>query len=411
MANITSFTSVGTTNWTAPTGVTNVSYLVVGGGAGGGSGYHSVAGGGGGGGMVLTGSISVVPGTSYTVTVGGGGAGGNGNNTFSSPTFAPGVAGSSSVFATITALGGGAGARSRASAGLGTSVGGTGASNPNTATIGGGGGSSSNTNGGGGGGAGGNGSNSIGSNNITRASGGSGISSSLSGSSVTYGVGGAGGRGNRGNVNGADGSANTGNGGGGGEASGGGSNPTQNVDGGDGGSGIVILSYTASASVSCILRGSNVLTSNGYKKIEDVGDSDLIQTQDGRNVNKMIHKYLVPSNPDNRPYRIPRSFFQLNVPNQDTFISPKHAIILKKNMVTYPNVLGLPQETECGDKIEYYHVEVPDFENDFVIVNNMMVEGYANDFINKKNKKMILKLLTRDDKDRRIYHREFVDSN
>ena len=54
-ANITSFTTVETTSWTAPTGVTSVDYLVVagggGGGASGGSTDTSGAGGGGAGGV------------------------------------------------------------------------------------------------------------------------------------------------------------------------------------------------------------------------------------------------------------------------------------------------------------------------------------------------------------------------
>ena len=396
MANITSFTSVGTTSWIAPAGVTNVTYLVVGGGGGGGTGYDAGGGGGGAGGMVLTGSINVSPGSSYTITVGAGGNGGPDTRTNSN-----GFPGSNSVFATITALGGASGQGSRTYSPTARYTGGAAQNGSVSAAVGGGGGGGGGS-GGGGGGAGGAGGNSSGQ---TPGAAGAGVSSSISGSSLTYGSGAIGGHYNINSNNGASGAANTGNGGGGGNGL-----SFNSAAGGNGGSGIVILSYTASASVSCILRGSNVLTSNGYKKIEDVGDSDLIRTQDGRYVNKMIHKYVVPENRDNLPYRIPRDFFHTNVPNKDTFISPKHAIILKKNMVTYPNVLGLTQENPSGDTIEYYHVEVPDFENDYVIVNNMMVEGYANDFMNKKNKKMILKLLVRDDKDRRVYHREFIDA-
>ena len=92
---VQSFTS--STTWTAPTGVTSVNYLVVAGGGGGGSAATGVSmGGGGGAGGLLQGQLTVVPGTTYTVTVGAGGsAGTNGGN---------------SVFGSITATGGGAGA-------------------------------------------------------------------------------------------------------------------------------------------------------------------------------------------------------------------------------------------------------------------------------------------------------------
>ena len=68
----TSFTASG--YWTAPAGVTQVDYLVVAGGAGGGG--NGASGGGGAGGFRTGTALTVVPGTTYAVTVGAGGAGG-----------------------------------------------------------------------------------------------------------------------------------------------------------------------------------------------------------------------------------------------------------------------------------------------------------------------------------------------
>lgn len=96
---IETFTSSGTTTWTAPSWVTSVEVLVVGGGGGGG---WDVGGGGGAGGLVYEPNFAVTPGTSYTVTVGAGGAGANANNIGRA-----GLSGSNSVFGTITAYGGG----------------------------------------------------------------------------------------------------------------------------------------------------------------------------------------------------------------------------------------------------------------------------------------------------------------
>jgi hypothetical protein len=89
---VQSFTSTGTTSWTAPTGVTSVEVLVV---AGGGGGGPDVGGGGGAGGVIYNSAYPVTPGTSYTVTVGAGG-----------PSF---TAGANSVFDRLTAIGGGRG--------------------------------------------------------------------------------------------------------------------------------------------------------------------------------------------------------------------------------------------------------------------------------------------------------------
>lgn len=67
--------------WVVPTGITSLTYLIVGGGGGGGGARASVngnlgGGGGGAGGRVLTSSVSVVAGNAITVTVGTGGGGG-----------------------------------------------------------------------------------------------------------------------------------------------------------------------------------------------------------------------------------------------------------------------------------------------------------------------------------------------
>jgi hypothetical protein len=226
------FTEIGTTNWIAPAGVTSIEYLVVGGGGGGGNGYDSGGGGGGAGGMVLTGTLSVTPGQSYTITVGYGGTGGADTRTNNN-----GTDGSDSVFDTVTALGGGYGGGSRTNnpgpAGVGAGIGGSGQIGSSAAPVGGNGGAGGNA-GGGGGGAGGTGTTRT--NASTPGVGGSGIVSTISGTSTTYGSGGNGGSANVNNNNGAAGATNTGNGGGAGSATSGNSG-----GGGNGGSGIVII--------------------------------------------------------------------------------------------------------------------------------------------------------------------------
>lgn len=192
---IITFSSAGTTTWTAPAGVTSVEYLVVAGGGGGGgtSSYDTAYGGGGGGagGFRTASGYAVTPGNSYTVTVGAGGAGGaTGAN--------PGSQGGNSVFATITATGGGYGAgRDSNMAGGSGGSGGGGVRNGNggSGTSGqgyDGGRGATNYLSGGGGGA----SQAGGDATATAAGkGGDGLSSSISGSPVTYAGGGGGGSG------------------------------------------------------------------------------------------------------------------------------------------------------------------------------------------------------------------------
>lgn len=285
------FTTVGTTTWTAPTGVTSVEVLVVGGGGGG------VSGGGGAGSVVYHSGLAVTPGSSYTVTVGAGGIGGVASGG------ANGLAGMASIFASITAPGGGRGGSNDSNPGptTGGSGGGGGATSTVTTTgasaTAGTGGTASYQNAGGtatasaspyaaagGGGAGqvgqniqsasvsgagGNGITDASINNILAAAGAGVVVSGTryiggGGGGCTWvgglngGRGGYGGGGNgsffeavasqAGNVNGDNGQDGTGGGGGGGSGNSGGR-------GGNGGSGIVILRYTTAQTSTTPVNG------------------------------------------------------------------------------------------------------------------------------------------------------------
>lgn len=258
-------------SWIAPAGVTTINVLVVGGGGGGGASYALTSGeggngdparggpsgGGGAGGQVVTNTTyTVVPGTTYTVTIGNGGAGATA--TLTSETSAS--QGGNSVFDTITAYGGGRGYSSRqfrpgnappyqgrpeagAYRGGPTSDVGITPGNP----PGGGNGGTYNgvggylLGGGGGGGAGTAGTN--GNYGPSNADGGQGINNTISGSSVSYGIGGKGG--SAGGIEGANdsGAASPANIGRGGDGVGAG--PNGFVNGQNGGSGIVIIKYGA----------------------------------------------------------------------------------------------------------------------------------------------------------------------
>jgi len=268
--SLISFTSVGSTSWTVPSGVTTLHVLAVGGGGGGGG---STGGGGGAGGLLYYGpqspragySFPVLPGESIPVTVGGGGQG----SQWATAGPPNATNGGNTVFGTLTAIGGGYGSSGASGGGMVASAGGSGGGgclyyenvpnpmSPASGTsgqgnTGGTGTFTSNTStwvGGGGGGAGGVGGDW---NTVGRigGAGGPGLSYSISGSAQLYAGGGGGagaqgggaggtGGGGAGSTNGANGSAGVANTGGGG----GGSDLYQSGAGGNGGSGVVIVRY------------------------------------------------------------------------------------------------------------------------------------------------------------------------
>ena len=263
-------------NTVTPVGGYAVEYLVVAGGGGGGA---NIGGGGGAGGYRTATGFSVTSGTSYTVTVGAGGAGGiPAGSTYQ------GVAGSNSVFSTITSTGGGGGGYASAAGAINGTAGGSGggggslidtAANDASGGSGtsgqgnrGGNVSSSARGSGGGGGASAAGGDT---SSDTNGAGGAGSASSISGSSVTYagggggggfpnngGAGGAGGGGAGANPTNGTGTAGTANRGGGGGGGGGGVAP--GGVGGAGGSGTVVITYIGSQRGT----GGTVTTVSGY---------------------------------------------------------------------------------------------------------------------------------------------------
>jgi hypothetical protein len=246
---VTSFTSTGSTTWTAPLDVNSVEVLVVAGGAGGSE--NTAGGGGGAGGVIYNSSYPVTPGTTYTVTVGAGGATtSNGQN---------------SNFANIIAIGGGTGGDYGNPTGTSGRSGGSGGGGgfcqttapalggPGIYTQGNAGGTGSTVGSGGGGGAGRVGGNATGAGG---GGGGPGLAFNISGTSVYYGGGGGGGA----EASGSSGVASGGVGGGGNGAyrpsatvatsgtanTGGGGGGCYNLahpSAGVGGSGVVIVKY------------------------------------------------------------------------------------------------------------------------------------------------------------------------
>jgi hypothetical protein len=275
-----------------------VNYLVIAGGGGAlGSVNGSIGKGGGGAGGYRTSagtsgnlspsetSLSVVSGTFYNITVGSGGPGVLGG-------LGTGTSGSDSIFDSITSIGGGRSLISGGSGGGGHYLnlsGGSGTTNQGSA---GGNAVSNHEVGAGGGGAG-----AVGINTQAGSggAGGAGIASSITGTTITRaggggggghtgtptaGAGGLGGGGIGGTGNstlsaasGGNGIVNTGSGGGGAARP----NSTGNTQGGNGGSGVVIIKFpdTYSLTVGPGLTSSNT-TSGGFKIYEFTAGSDTV---------------------------------------------------------------------------------------------------------------------------------------
>jgi len=250
------------------------------GGGGGAGGLRSSVGSTGGGGS-LESRIQLLYGQTYTITVGSGGIGADAGLQNQASGQNSSISGSK--LTTITCIGGGYGGGANGSTkepAEGGSGGGGGGYAPiyagsfGTANQGYDGGTglfSTGYNGGGGGGAGGIGGNA---GSGVAGSGGSGLSISITGSSVTYAVGGTGGRASAGGSSsaGASASANTGSGGDGPLQTN--SNATSFASGA-GGSGVVILRVSDSFTAASTTGSPTVTTSGGYRIYKFTGNGSI----------------------------------------------------------------------------------------------------------------------------------------
>lgn len=266
---VQSFTTVGTTSFSVPTGLTAVDVLIVAGAGAGGLGFtplHETGGGGGAGGLIFRPAMPVTPGGSVSVTVGSGGAGMPGQPFSAGQQTTRAGNGNNSSFSSLTAIGGGSGGNPYQVGAAGGSGGGASPANPLGDNAGGGAaqqpsqpgdsgtfgfgnvgggarnGSGNNQTAGGGGGAGGSGARG---QPGSGGPGGAGRTYSITGSPVGYAGGGSGGGSCSGSL--PPGSASSG---GGSNASpgttnrgGGGGGARQQQAGGNGGSGVVIVRY------------------------------------------------------------------------------------------------------------------------------------------------------------------------
>ncbi len=138
---------------------------------------------------------------------------------------------------------------------------------------------------------------------------------------------------------------------------------------------------SASSNGGCLLKGTSVLTSDGYKLIETLNNDDIIITDDNRYLPiKRIQKLIINPNkhPDLIPYKINKNSIEENYPSEDTYVSGYHMIKYGNNWIQ-PNKCPKFKKDKNVKEIVYYHIELENFETDNLIVNGgLIVESLVN---------------------------------
>jgi surface protein len=127
----------------------------------------------------------------------------------------------------------------------------------------------------------------------------------------------------------------------------------------------------------CFLKGTHILTPNGYVRIEKLYAGDVVLTHDGRKVPICkIHRSQPTPSPITLPYRIPKGT-QLHSRRclDDLYLSPEHAILIHSNKMIAMKYIDFQQVNLHS--IHYYHIVLPNYYTDTLIANGIVCESYG----------------------------------
>ena len=135
----------------------------------------------------------------------------------------------------------------------------------------------------------------------------------------------------------------------------------------------------------CILGTTKVKTTKGFIPANKLKNDSIIVTHDNRLV-PIVNIYAsdIVTNNKNSPYIIPAHYFTRNYPKKQFMISPLHAVATNKKAIEW----FIPREhgdklkrMEHGNKIQYYHIELPNWLTDHLVIEGeTLVESYGVNF-------------------------------
>ena len=138
---------------------------------------------------------------------------------------------------------------------------------------------------------------------------------------------------------------------------------------------IIIDGGSGQTHIKCFLKGTNVLTPSGYRRIELLKIGDKVLTHDNRPVRIVkINKSNPSPSKYSHPYKIPKGTRVDNfVCNEDLFLTPEHAI-----MVKYPYMVPIQStifKQVTDQPLEYFHLVLPNYYTDTIIANGIPCES------------------------------------
>jgi len=148
---------------------------------------------------------------------------------------------------------------------------------------------------------------------------------------------------------------------------------------------------TVNGSIICYLKGTKILTENGYVCIEDLNIGDKVVSMGKIRDNAYLEpidnfslepitwigNFKAPNlNTDSLPICIKADALGTNSPTEDLYVSPGHRIIINNEMICARDLINGTTIFQDNDRISihYYHFEVKDHAS--IIANGVLSESY-----------------------------------
>lgn len=146
----------------------------------------------------------------------------------------------------------------------------------------------------------------------------------------------------------------------------------------------LLAQSSGTPTVPCIVEGQNVLTPDGYRKIETLNHGDLIVTGQGSAVPVNIYKTVIKhTTKENAPIKIV-------LDGKSIQVSPHHAYKINSNGWMIPSVAlnaefsGVTQ-MPLGERVVYYHLETPNYLRDDIVLEGAVVESLGANYVKTNN--------------------------
>ena len=119
----------------------------------------------------------------------------------------------------------------------------------------------------------------------------------------------------------------------------------------------------------CLLRGTNIQTATGERKVEELAIRDLLPTVFGgvRPI-QWIGRYLIKKSDPSRPWakealpvRVARSAIASDLPHSDLFMTRWHALLLDGLLIPVGNLINgttITLHDASGDELEFFHIKM-----------------------------------------------------